>query len=175
MADHVSVARMMTLCACSATTISAWARDGIVVRAGRNQYDLDASIPRIIQHLRSVASGQSGSEDIKAARARLTRAKADTAEIDRDARAGIMVDVATFRTRWGSEMATLRQVMLGVPDAMARALPHLTKHDADIMDRTMRDALTRCADEAEAQLARIRAAEEAERRATYGAKRRKRP
>lgn len=131
-------------------TLRTLADEGKVVKVGRGRYDRDASIRLYVGHLRGVASGRGGDDQVAnltAERARLAKEQADNwakrnALQDRD-----LVSGAEVGARWHAILASLRSRMMAVPSRCRHRLPHLTVTDVAALDRELRDALTEAADE----------------------------
>lgn len=148
MPEAVSNAELAAYLDVTPSTIGDLAAKGRVVRLARGKYDLRASVRAYVSHLRTSAAGRPGTkEDLTAEKTRLTKAQADRAEMERDEKAKVMVNVKLFEDRWAQEVAIFRQIMMGVPSSMAEALTGVSRHDTRVMEDVMRDALERCADE----------------------------
>lgn len=143
------------------TTVAALAAKGRVVRVARGQYDLQASTRAYISHLRQVAAGRpSQNDELKAEKKRFATAQADLKEMERDAKAEVMVDVQEFSDAWDREIFMLRQRVLGMADKIAEAHPHFTRHEVLSIDGVIRAEMDQVADDAEGQLEAIKKREE---------------
>ncbi len=148
MAEHASLQRMMALFDCSANTIADWTNKGLAIRLKRGVYDLDASTPRIVAHLREAAAGRpSTKDDLTAEKTRLTKAQADGKELENRVREGGLLDAKEALYRWSSECVRFRMRMLALPGQVAMLLPHLTRFDVAQVDRAVRDALSSFVDD----------------------------
>jgi phage terminase Nu1 subunit (DNA packaging protein) len=130
----------------SEQAVSAYARQGVIVRTGRGQYNFLASICGYCAHLRSIATGKGGNEAVAAAaaaeRGRLAKAMADKVEQENAARAGRLVDAGEVEREWSSVLRTVRAGMLAVPSRCAARLPHLSPQDIGEIDAEVRQMLT---------------------------------
>jgi phage terminase Nu1 subunit (DNA packaging protein) len=131
----------------STRRVTQLAAEGVVVRAGRGQFDLIASTANYCRRLREVASGRSeNAPDLTAERTRLAREQADRIALQNEVQRGTLIDASEAGARWADEIVKLRARLLAVPGDVALSLPHLTKHDLSEIDRALRDAMTAIAD-----------------------------
>jgi phage terminase Nu1 subunit (DNA packaging protein) len=120
------------------------ARKGIVIKAGRNRFELEASVRNVIADQRRTIVGKGGATVASQAakeRARLAAAMADRAELKNAAERGSLLDSAAVERQWTQDYASVRARMLAVPSRAAQRLPHLGAHDVSEIDREIRDAL----------------------------------
>lgn len=115
----------------TAVRIQQLAGDGVVVRKERGRYDLWASIRNYIKFLqdRKVNQWDAGGDDGKGwarERERLTRAKADVAEIEAALLKGQSHDAAAVAKVWGDMIGNARAKLLSMPTKLAGALDGLT-------------------------------------------------
>lgn len=135
---------------CDARTIRAFADRGLVVKVGRNLYDLPASIMRLVPHLRETASGRGGAdavESLTAERARLAKEQADAVALKNQLTRGELIPAAEVQERWSDVCSTIRQKMLAIPTLASGEMPAMSRAEIDVIDRLVRDALTELADE----------------------------
>lgn len=57
-------------------------------------------------------------------------------------RRGELLDAAAVEREWSDVLRQVRAGMLAVTSRVRSRLPHLTSHDATVIDREIRDALT---------------------------------
>jgi phage terminase Nu1 subunit (DNA packaging protein) len=123
-------------------------RRGFAVKTGRGRFDGDASVRKYIKHLRGVASGRGGEKgtlDLTAERAKLAKEQAEGHAMKNALARGEMVMVAEVERTWTGVLSVIRSKILAVTSRVRHRLPHLTAHDADVIDRELRDALTETA------------------------------
>ena len=135
----------------STRTITDYASAGICVRIARGRYDVRASIPRVVAHLRDTASGRSPGpgDELQSHKIRIAKAQADRAEREAQAATGKLINADEAEREWGDMCALFMRTMMGLPSAIAGVLPHLTRHETTIIEDKVRDALNRCADAAQ--------------------------
>jgi phage terminase Nu1 subunit (DNA packaging protein) len=99
-------------------------RDGVIPRADRGRYELAPAVQGYIRFLqeRTIGGGNSGPIDYHAEKARLTKAQADTAEIELARARGEVAPVAEFEKATTRLMAIIRANVMNVP---ARAVLQL--------------------------------------------------
>lgn len=112
----------------TAMRIQQLATDGVVVRAGHGQYKLLATIQKFLAYQKSKPKNQhsgDGSEDgqsYEAHRARLTKAKADIAEMDAEIKKGTAHDAEAVAAVWSDMIGNARQKLLAIPNGLADAM-----------------------------------------------------
>jgi phage terminase Nu1 subunit (DNA packaging protein) len=99
------------------------ARDGVIPKAERGQYDLVAAVRGYIRYLREQAArAQAGTLDIGSERTRLVRAKADLAEMDAACRREELLGAEQVEQAWTAALARVRSRLLVLPDRLAPQL-----------------------------------------------------
>jgi len=124
--------------AISTRMVSKLAVAGLVVRAGPNAFDLEASIRNVVLDLRRAARGRgdvSTAAQAARERAQLAAARADSVELKSAHQRGRLLDSDAVEKEWSGICAAVRSRMLAVPSRCVRRLPHLTAHDIAQVDR----------------------------------------
>ena len=111
----ISAAGLARLFGISVQRIGQLADQGAVIRRDRNAYDLEGSIRAYTAHLRKAASGGGADAVLSNERTRLTRARADMAEAERQQQAGILVDARQVEDAWLVCCDRVRTRILAVP------------------------------------------------------------
>lgn len=120
-------------------TIGDHAAKGHLVNWGE-KYLLWASIQSLIAYQAEALAGRAG--EGQQARARLTMAKARTAELELARLEETLIDAEETR-RWVEGMCLrVRNRILYVPKRLPMVLPHLTRADLAVIDAELREALT---------------------------------
>lgn len=128
----VEVGTLAKLFNLTAVRIHQLTADGVVIRVARGKYDLWQSIRNYIKFLQErkvnqwSASGEDEPGDYQSHRARLTKAKADIAEIEADLKKGTTHDAAAVAAVWADMIGNARAKLLGLPTKLAGALDGLT-------------------------------------------------
>ncbi len=118
---------------------------GHVSRAKRGRYHLAASVTAYCAHLRGVAAGRGGDDQVAnltTERARLAREQADAAALKNAALRGSMVAAADVEREWSDVLRTVRVSMLAVPSRIQQQLPHFDIGELAIIDREVRNVLS---------------------------------
>lgn len=116
----------------SAMRIQQLATDGVIVRAGHGQYRLMQSIQNMLVYQREKPKNQhsgDNSEDgqsYEAHRARLTKAKADMAEIEAEVMKGKAHDAEAVAAVWADMIGNARAKLLALPTTLASQLEGMT-------------------------------------------------
>ena len=121
------------------------AKRGHVVKAKRGRYHLAASVAAYCAHLRGVAAGRGGDDQVATLtteRARLAREQADAAALKNGALRGSLVPADKVEREWADVFRTVRAAILAIPSRVQQRLPHLGQADVSALDREIRDALT---------------------------------
>lgn len=111
------------------------ARQGVMVRTGRGLYDLSASVRGYVAYLQKRSEGMKNEDgtdggDLKKERTRLTKAKADSAEIEAGLLSGTVHDAADIRAVWSAMVGNARAKILALPVKCAGDLRDLVAKDA---------------------------------------------
>jgi phage terminase Nu1 subunit (DNA packaging protein) len=137
--DLVSVSELAGWLDCSTKSVTAYAAEGVVVRAGRGRYRLRQSIAGYIRSLRSSASGRSTTATDE--RTRLLRAQADSVEHKLAVTRGEFLPAAEVEMTWSDALRRVRTAMFTVPSRLGAKLSHLTAHDLNTVYEVVRDVL----------------------------------
>ena len=132
----------------SKRAISDYTERGIIVKTGRNRYDLRKSVQLYCEHIRAMAAGRGGEnvDTLATERARLAREQADQAAMKNAAMRKELIPVAEVRHEWVSVARRIRNVVMSVPSRCRQMLPHLTTYDVDLIDTEIRAALAELGD-----------------------------
>ncbi|HEY8214321.1 MAG TPA: hypothetical protein VIG36_09365 [Methylocystis sp.] len=147
--EQVSAAVVANWTQCDERTVREYAERGVITRVARGKYALKTCVQAISRHLREVAAGRGGEAaglELSAERARLAKEQADGQAIKNATLRGELIEADIVERRWADILSSVKAQMLGIPSELAQALPHLTRHDLDEIDRVIRDALTRAAE-----------------------------
>jgi phage terminase Nu1 subunit (DNA packaging protein) len=127
-------------------------REGVLPRNEAGCYDLKASVHAYCAHIREVAAGRGGAQQLNltAERARLAREQADSYELKNAVTRGELVEVAEAERAWSDTLRTVRSCMLAVPSRVRQRLGHLTVADIEAVDFEVRNALTEAAGDGDA-------------------------
>ena len=120
----VSAAVLGGWLACSAAEVRRLAQLGVLVRAASG-FDLKASVQAYTAYLRrrqAAGSHWEGKGPYAVQRVRLTTAKADLAEMERQRRAGMLLEASDVKRAWLSILLVVRSRLLAMP---ARLAPRL--------------------------------------------------
>ena len=127
----VEVSVLAKLFSLTTVRVQQLASQGVVIKAARGRYDLWASIRNYIKFLQERKvnqwdSGEGGAGDYSQHRARLTKAKADMAEMEAELMKGTVHDAAAVAAVWADMIGNARAKLLGLPVKLAGALDGLT-------------------------------------------------
>lgn len=118
---------------------------GIAVRTGHGSYDLVKSTRAYLEHLRGVASGRGGEDQVTnltAERARLAKEQADAQAIKNAKLRGELVEASEVERTWADALRQLRARVMAVPSRLRSELPDIDPQTIDAMDRALRATLT---------------------------------
>lgn len=129
---------------------------GIIVKVGRDRYDLTASLQSYTAHLRRMAAnwgeGGTSAPAVEAAklsgayeRARLNKAKADAEELKNAAMRRELLKAADVEREWATVLRGLRSRILATPARVRQRLAHLSAGDIAAIDEELRRALEQVA------------------------------
>lgn len=107
------------LCNLSVRRIQQLADEGYIPRPARDQYPLWSTVQGYIKFLQSRIGGKKGSSDEQAERTRLTAAKADLAELERERRIGELMLTEVVRRQDFTIARVLRNNLQSIADRVA--------------------------------------------------------
>ena len=149
MSEDVSAKRLGEFVGLNDRTIRQLVDRGVMVRCGRNLYPLEENVRRYAAHLREVASGRGGEEEVAtltAERARLAREQADGHALKNATARGELIPGGEVSARWEDLARRVRSQMMAVPSRVRERAPHLAPEHVEIIDREIRGALQDLAD-----------------------------
>lgn len=93
------------------------ASEGVIPKSDRGRYDLVGAVQGYVRYLqdRSITPGNAGTVDYHAEKARLTKAQADTAEIELAKLRGDLASIDDFERAQAVSAATIRTNIMSVP------------------------------------------------------------
>ena len=107
--DAVKVATIATVLGISNARVQQLAADGLLPRAGVGLYDIPACVQAFIRHkLVKAKASDATVRSLVAERTRLTKTRADAAEVEVRKLTGELVPVADIEAAWLSVAASLR-------------------------------------------------------------------
>jgi terminase small subunit / prophage DNA-packing protein len=105
----------------------------------------EESIRGYCSHLRQIAAGRQAREaktpDLKAATAALREAQKRHYDLKNAAIEGELVPLCQLQPAWNRVTRAVRSAVLAIPGRARFALPHLTVHDASVLEDICRDQL----------------------------------
>ena len=138
-------AGMAMLLGITANQVREKSRDGLMVKAGRGQYDVRASLinylARLREHAGRAGRPSEGGDELKAQKIRQARHAADRLELQNAAAKADLVKSIDVERAWASILRDVRSTLLAVPSRVGASLPHLTAHDVAQIDREIKSAL----------------------------------
>src|ERR1700720_982519 len=118
------------------------AAEGIIVRAGRNQYLLAPSVRNYVRHLREVAAGRQGNElNAVGENARLKIAQRRNYDLKNSILEGSAIPYEAIAPAWARVVRAIRSAMLAVPGEARFRVQHLTPREAAVIGEIIRDQL----------------------------------
>jgi len=142
--ETISEAELADLLGLTSRQIRNLAADGVAKKAGPARYELRASVRAYAESLREKASrGRAKADDpeLRAERLRLAIAQAEKVELSNAKTRGELLLAQEVVSAWAGVLREVRAAMLAIPSRVNQSLPHLTVHDLNTLDRTIRDTL----------------------------------
>ena len=122
------------------------AAEGIVIRAGRNQYLLAPSVRNYVRHLREAAARRQGNElNAVDENARLKIAQRQNYELKNSILSRSAIPYEAIAPAWARVVRAIRSSMMAVPGKARFRLQHLTPRDAEVLNEIIRDQLAAAA------------------------------
>jgi phage terminase Nu1 subunit (DNA packaging protein) len=127
------------------------ARRKIFVRTSPGKFDREASMANYLSHLRRASTGKRGggaaftsdAGDAPNERSRLAAAQADAQELKNQIARSKLVSAAEVESTWATIVTMTRDAVLATPARIQSELPHLSAFDLTVVDKHLREALTR--------------------------------
>ncbi len=131
--EAVSAEVLAIWCGLSSTAVASFARRGVMVRADRGKFDLEASVRAYCTHMREAvaAQGRPAQSGTGKERQRLAAAQAAAVEFKNAVRRGELVEAEAVAREWEVMCVTIRAAILRVP---RRAVARLRLNDAQARD-----------------------------------------
>ena len=118
--------------------------EGVIPRAERGRYDLVGAVRGYIRYLRDrAAAGDTGADDYGKHRARLTKARADMAEMEREQLSKELIPADDIEGAWTAATAMMRSRFLSIPSKLAPRMVSIKDANAarDLIETAIHDAL----------------------------------
>ena len=142
MAEGVPAKTLAVLLDMDERVVRRLAAEGIIVRAGRNQYLLAPSVRNYVRHLREVAAGRQGKElNAVDENARLKMAQRRNYDLKNAILERNSVPYEAIAPAWARVVRAIRSAMLAIPGEARFRLQHLTPRDAEVIGEIIRDQL----------------------------------
>jgi terminase small subunit / prophage DNA-packing protein len=147
--DEVSTEDLARILGISRQRIDQLVREDVLERE-HSRFAFPDAVIAYCAHLRAAAAGrdEEAGPNLAAERARGAKERADHLALKNAQLRGELIEADEAEKRWAGEMASARSRLLAVPNDVAAALPHLTKHDLGVIDRLQREALAEASEPA---------------------------
>lgn len=142
---RISASDLQELWGISSGMLTQLVKREIAVKVGHNSYDLVISTRRYVEHLRGVASGRGGEDQVSALtseRARLAKEQADAQALKNAKLRGDMLDAREVERVWSDVLRQVRARILAVPSRLRADRPKIDPIEIEAIDRALRDAMT---------------------------------
>jgi phage terminase Nu1 subunit (DNA packaging protein) len=141
--DSVDAATLGRWLNCSLRQVREYAEEGLVVRTGPGQFDLERSVGNVVLHLRELASSRRGADavDVVKASAALKEAQRKLAELKYQQLDGQLISLPEAEAVWSGLVRSGRTLFQSLPARARAILPHLTDADQATLDTLAEDML----------------------------------
>ena len=95
------------------------AKDGIIPKADRGEYDMIPVVHAYIDYLKAKIGGEFNAEDLAINRNRLLKAQADLAEIEKQKQEGELITKDEVKKNWLNLLSVLKTKLLSMPNKLA--------------------------------------------------------
>ena len=128
----VSAARIAEVLGIQERTVRERAAAGDLVKQGQNKYILEASVQAFLLFTKRAATSKripetEGEADLVVERTRLTKAKADMAEMQAETMRGTVHEAGSVESVWTDMILNCRARLLGIPRKMAPRILGMVK------------------------------------------------
>jgi phage terminase Nu1 subunit (DNA packaging protein) len=132
-----------------ARSISNFAKEELVVKAGRGEYLLLESVRRVSRRRAEQAAGRLGKDpDVDPARANamFKNKQSELTQIKIDELQGRLISLPELEAAWSEIMMTVKQAFLSIATRARARMPHLTANDQIDLDGVVRDVMSEIPD-----------------------------
>jgi phage terminase Nu1 subunit (DNA packaging protein) len=142
MAEGVPAKTLAVLFDMDERVVRRLAAEGIIVRAGRNQFLLAPSVRNYVRHLREIAAGWQGNGlNAVDENARLKIAQRRNYDLKNSILEGSAIPYEAIAPAWARVVRAIRSAMLAIPVEARFRVQHLTPRDAEVIGEIIRDQL----------------------------------
>jgi phage terminase Nu1 subunit (DNA packaging protein) len=148
--ETVTEAQMAALLGIATRNVRDWASRGVLVKAGpRKGYKTVESLHNYLGSMRDQAAGRAttGGRTLADEKAEDVRIGRQIKELKLAQLRGDVLTVAEVSESWSGFATAVRAAVLGLPGKARSTIPHLTAHDAEVLKRLCRNALSDLAEE----------------------------
>lgn len=134
----------------NASSLSQLVARGVIPKLERGRFPDPEALRTYCEHLRRVAAGRGIDEaaglDLSREKALLMREQRRGHELKNRVIEESYISADDVEQRWTELCVKFRYRILAIPSNLPQRLPHLSRHDLEVIDRECRDALTELAD-----------------------------
>jgi len=117
---HVNAATLALVLGISRAGVSRLNVEGVLPRAGKGLFDLPACVQAYLRHkVAMTKAGDVATQSLVGERSRLTKIKADAAEVEARKLAGELVPAADIEAAWLTVAGAVRSRLLAIPTRTA--------------------------------------------------------
>lgn len=121
--QHVNLKTLSDMLDLTPQRIAQLVNDGVIPRTGRGRYELVPAVKAYVQFLRKRPSGgDAGDDDYSTQRTRLTKAKADMAEMEKEQMANNLIPANDVSDAWELMVSNMRAKLLSIPTKTATSV-----------------------------------------------------
>src|SRR5688500_1806228 len=142
---NLKTAQLALLLGLTTRRVNQLADEGVTVRAGHGEFDGPASIQNYIASVANRAKDGEAAIDKEREEARLKKEQADHFEFKNAKLRKELLPIDEVSRVWSEQIAEVRSGMLAVVSRVRQRVS-LSAEDASVLDREIRDAMTRLAD-----------------------------
>ena len=141
--DSVDAATVARWLKCSTRMVREYVEQGLVVRTGPGQFDLEASVRGVVLYLRELASSRRGADgtDVVKASAALKDAQRKLAELKYQQLDGQLISLREAEAVWSGLVRSGRVLFQSLPARARVVLPHLIDTDQATLEKLADDML----------------------------------
>ena len=115
----LSLSAISQLLKLSERRIQQLAKDDVVPKAQRGEYDMIPCVHGYIDYLKAKIGGEYTAEDLAINRNRLLKAQADLAEIEKQKQEGELITKEEVKKNWLNLLSVLKTKLLSMPNKLA--------------------------------------------------------
>ncbi len=140
--ETVNAEALADLLGISKSKVGELAREGLLKRVSPGRFNRRDAVRAYCERLRQMSRRGTTDPELAEEKKRLAREQADKVALQNAASRRELLPAKGVEAEWASILRDVRAGVLAAPSRIGARLPHLSPHDASVIDDELRSALT---------------------------------